>query len=39
MDLIQVLDEPAEIVDAIFAHYESRSLEPSEEEQEILLEL
>jgi hypothetical protein len=39
MDLIQVLDEPAEIVDAIFAHYESRSLEPSEEEREILLEL
>ena len=39
MDLIQVQDEPAAIVDAIFAHYESRSLEPSEEEQEILLEL
>lgn len=39
MGLIQVLDRPEEIVDAIFAHYESRSLEPSEEEQEILLEL
>ncbi|HHI75960.1 MAG TPA: TIGR00730 family Rossman fold protein [Gammaproteobacteria bacterium] len=39
LDLIQVQDEPAAIVDAIFAHYESRSLEPSEEEQEILLEL
>lgn len=39
MDLIQVIDEPEGIVKAIFAHYESRSLEPSEAEQEILLEL
>lgn len=39
LDLIQVIDEPEGIVEAIFAHYESRSLEPSEAEQEILLEL
>lgn len=37
--LLQVFDEPAAIVEAIFRHYESRSLEPSEAEQEILLEL
>lgn len=39
LDLLQVIDEPEAIVEAIFTHYESRSLEPSEEEQEILLEL
>ena len=39
MELLQVCDEPAEIVEAIFRHYETRSLEPSEAEQEILLEL
>ncbi len=39
LDLMQVIDEPEAIVEAIFAHYESRSLEPSEAEQEILLEL
>ena len=39
MELLQVRDEPAEIGEAIFRHYETRSLEPSEAEQEILLEL
>jgi len=39
MGLIQVRDQPEEIVKAIFEHYETRSLEPSEAEQEILLEL
>jgi uncharacterized protein (TIGR00730 family) len=39
LDLMVVCDEPAEIVRAIFRHYEHRSLEPSAEEQEILLEL
>ncbi|MDJ0739365.1 MAG: TIGR00730 family Rossman fold protein [Gammaproteobacteria bacterium] len=39
LDLLQVCDEPEEIVRAIFEHYETRSLEPSEAEQEILLEL
>lgn len=39
MNLIQVIDEPRQIVEAIFDHYEGRSIEPSMEEQEILLEL
>jgi len=39
LDLIQVCDEPQEIVDAIFTHYESRGFEPSSEEREKLLEL
>ncbi len=39
MDLIQVHEKPQEVVDAIFAHYESRGFEPSEKEREILLEL
>ncbi|MCU7891054.1 MAG: TIGR00730 family Rossman fold protein [Candidatus Thiodiazotropha sp. (ex Ustalcina ferruginea)] len=39
LDLVQVCNQPKEIVDAIFAHYESRRFEPSPAEQEILLEL
>lgn len=39
LDLMQIIDEPQEIVDAIFAHYETYSLELSEAEQEIQLEL
>lgn len=39
MDLIQVCEEPQEVVDAIFAHYDSHDFEPSAKEQEILLEL
>ncbi len=39
LQLMQVCDEPEEIMQAIFEHYETRSLEPSEAEQEILLEL
>jgi len=39
MNLIQVIDDPQEVVNAIFAHYQSRGFEPSSEEQEILLEL
>jgi len=39
LDLIQVFDEPQEVVNAIFAHYESKGFEPSKAEQEILLEL
>jgi len=39
LNLIKILDEPKEVVDAIFAHYQSRDFEPSAEEQEILLEL
>ncbi|ABI58201.1 TIGR00730 family Rossman fold protein [Alkalilimnicola ehrlichii MLHE-1] len=39
MDLFQVLDEPTEVVDAIFAHYEDRGFEPSRREREMLLDL
>ena len=39
VDLFKVLDKPAEVVDAIFGHYEKRGFEPSPSEQEILLEL
>jgi len=39
MDLIQLLDEPGEVVNAIFDHYEERGFEPSKEEREILLDL
>ncbi len=39
LDLIQVCDEPQEVVDAIFAHYENRQLALSAKEREILLQL
>jgi uncharacterized protein (TIGR00730 family) len=39
MDLIQVIDEPDQVVDAIFRHYETRGFEPSAQEREILLNL
>ena len=39
MDLIQVIDEPEQVVEAIFQHYETRGFEPSAREQEILLNL
>jgi uncharacterized protein (TIGR00730 family) len=39
LDLIQICDEPQNVVDSIFAHYESRGFQPSTEEKEILLEL
>ena len=39
LNLFQVVDTPKEVVDAIFAHYQSRGFEPSAEEQEILLQL
>lgn len=34
MNLIQLIDEPKEIVSAIFKHYETRGFEPSEAERE-----
>jgi len=34
MDLIQLIDEPQEVVSAIFKHYETRGFEPSEAERE-----
>ena len=39
MDLIQIIDEPEEVVDAIFKHYETRGFEPSAAEREIQLNL
>ncbi|GMQ96439.1 MAG: TIGR00730 family Rossman fold protein [Gammaproteobacteria bacterium] len=39
LKLMQVLDKPHEVVDAIFKYYEGRAFEPSVEEQEMLLHL
>ncbi|HUF21112.1 MAG TPA: LOG family protein, partial [Burkholderiales bacterium] len=39
MDLIQVIDEPTAIVEAIFNHYEKRTFEPSAAEREAQLNL
>ncbi|MCW9024191.1 MAG: TIGR00730 family Rossman fold protein [Gammaproteobacteria bacterium] len=39
LDLFQIIDEPKEILDAIFLHYEHRGFEPSAEEAAILLDL
>jgi uncharacterized protein (TIGR00730 family) len=39
LDLFKVLDNPEEVVDAIFDHYDKRGFEPSPTEQAILLEL
>ncbi|HHL45848.1 MAG TPA: TIGR00730 family Rossman fold protein, partial [Gammaproteobacteria bacterium] len=35
LDLIQVLDKPQQVVDAIFSHYEHRGFEPSAQEREV----
>jgi uncharacterized protein (TIGR00730 family) len=39
MDLIQILDDPDQIVEAIFCHYETRCFVPTGHDQEILLNL
>ncbi len=39
IDLIKVIDQPQAVVDAIFAHYESRGFTPSAAEREKLLSL
>jgi len=39
IDLLQVIDEPQAVIDAIFAFYEKRGFEPSPTEHEILLNL
>ncbi len=39
LDLIQIIDDPSEVVTAIFDYYEGRNFEPSTEEQEKLLDL
>jgi uncharacterized protein (TIGR00730 family) len=39
VDLMQVCNEPKEVVDAIFAFYEKRGFEPSPAEREVMLNL
>lgn len=39
LDLIQVIDEPTQVVDAIFKYYETRGFEPTPVEREIQLNL
>lgn len=39
MDLIQVIDDPDQIVEAIFKHYEARSFAPLPEERDMILNL
>lgn len=39
MNLIQVIDDPKDVVTAIFKHYEARGFEPSPTEREIQLNL
>jgi len=39
MDLVQIIDEPKKVVEAIFKHYETRGFEPSAQEREIQLNL
>ncbi|PPC90765.1 MAG: Rossman fold protein, TIGR00730 family, partial [Methylotenera sp.] len=39
VDLIQMIDDPAEIVQAIFKHYETRGFKLSAEEERIQLYL
>jgi hypothetical protein len=39
VDLLQVIDEPRGVVDAIFSYYEKRGFEPSPAEREVLLNL
>lgn len=39
MDLIQIIDDPQGIVNAIFDHYETRGFKPLPEEHELLLNL
>lgn len=39
IDVMKIVDEPEEVVAAIFDHYGDRGFEPSAEEQEIMLEL
>ncbi len=39
LNLFKLIDDPADIVKAIFDHYEDRDFEPSEEEREILSHL
>jgi len=39
LDLVQIIDEPENVVEAIFKHYETRGFAPLPEEHEIMLNL
>ena len=39
MDLIQLIDRPEDVVEAIFKHYETRGFNPSQHERDLLLNL
>ena len=39
VDLLRIIDQPEEVVDAIFSHYEKRGFMPSLAEREIQLNL
>ncbi|MDO8651954.1 MAG: TIGR00730 family Rossman fold protein [Undibacterium sp.] len=39
LNLVQLIDEPVSIVDAIFSYYEAHDIEPSEEERQRMLYL
>jgi uncharacterized protein (TIGR00730 family) len=39
MNLLQVIDDPAQVVEAIFTHYETRGFAPLPGERELLLNL
>jgi uncharacterized protein (TIGR00730 family) len=39
LDLVRMIDEPKAVVDAIFDFYEGRTIEPSPQEHELLLQL
>jgi uncharacterized protein (TIGR00730 family) len=39
LHLIQVIDEPEQVVDAIFTHYQTRGFMPLPEEHELMLNL
>jgi uncharacterized protein (TIGR00730 family) len=39
IDLVQLIDDPSEVVEAIFRHYENRSFLPLPEEHEAMLNL
>ena len=39
MDLLQIIDEPEAVVEAIFQHYETRGFDPLPDEKDLLLNL
>ena len=39
MELVKIIDEPADVVEAIFKHYETRGFLPLPEEHELMLNL